>query len=227
MNIDKRKVCDWLAGTADPEAASAVEADVRDRDRSESLAWLARLADASRRLRRAVDSERLARWMDEDDDPIPDAGEVPGGAGLFRDEPAGMLAGARGASPWAVSGRSGRWPLSIPDDEAGRALARVIGERCYGSPDQAVTLTLHVTEDDDEGGRVQAELEVSPPPRREPLAVTVMFSTGDRRTFTVPVPASPRASTRSGPCESLPPEAARIGEGGWIDGGWPAVFKLT
>ena len=37
-----------------------------------------------------------------------------------------------------------------------------------------------------------AELEVSPPPGRAPLAITVEFSTGDRRTFTAAVPVSPR-----------------------------------
>ncbi len=227
MNIDKRKICDWLAGTAGSEAMRAVEADVRDRDRSETLAWLARLDDASQRLRQAVDSGGLARWLDEEDDPIPDAGEARGEEVVFRDEPAGMLVGTRGVSPWVVSGGSGRWPLSIPDDEVGRALARVIGERCYGSPDQAVALTLHVTEDDDEGGQVRAGLEVSPPPLREPLVITVEFGTGDRRTFTAAVPVSPRPSTRSAPCEPLPPGSARARSGVWIDGGWPPVFKLS
>lgn len=227
MNIDKRKVCDWLAGTADPEVASAVEADLRDRERSETLAWLAHLNDASQRLHQAVESGRLGRWLEEDDDPLPESGEDPEEGHAFRAEPMGMLAGTRGASPWAVSGGTGRWPLSIPDDEAGRALARVIGERCYGNSDQVVSLTLHVAEAEDGGGQVRAELEVSPPPLREPLVITVEFGAGNRRTFTAAVPVSPRPSTRSAPCDPLPPESTRVRGGVWIDGGWPAVFKLT
>ncbi len=227
MSIDKLKICDWLAGTADPEVAKAIEADLRDRDRSETLAWLARLNDGSRRLDQAIESGRLGRWLDEDEDPLPESGEAPEEGYAFRGEPMGMPAGTRGASPWAVSGGTGRWPLSIPDDAKGRALAHLIGERCYGNPEQAVTLTLHVTQAEDGGGRVLAELEVSPPPGREPLAITVEFSTGDRRTFTSAVPVSPRPSTRSDPCEPLPAEAARARGGVWIDGGWPAVFKLS
>ena len=138
-----------------------------------------------------------------------------------------MLAGTRGASPWAVTGGTARWPLSIPDDGTGRAFARAIGERCYGNPEQVVTLTLHVMQAEDGGGKVLAELEVSPPPSREPLVITVEFSTGDRRTFTAAVPVSPRPSTRSGPCEPLPAEAARARGGVWLDGGWPPVFKLS
>ncbi len=227
MNIDKMSISDWLAGTADPEVVRAIEADLRDRDRSEALDWLARLDDSARRLQQAVDSGRLDHWLEEDDDPLPEAGEAPDEGATFRDEPTGMLAGTRGASPWAVSGGTARWPLLIPDDAQGRALAHVIGERCYGNPDQAVTLTLHVTEADDGGGKVLAELEVSPPPGREPLVITVEFSTGDRRTFTAAVPVSPRPSTRSGPCEPLPAESARARGGVRIDGGWPAVFKLS
>lgn len=227
MSIDKLKICDWLAGTAAPEVVSAIEADLRDRERSVTLAWLARLNDASRRLDQAVESGRLERWLDEDDDPLPESGEAREEGNAFRDEPLGVLAGTRGASPWAVSGGTARWPLSIPDDATGRALARTIGERCYGNPEQVVTLTLHVTQAEDGGGKVRAEMEVSPPPSREPLVITVEFSTGDRRTFTAAVPVSPRPSTRSGPCEPLPAEAARAQGGMWIDGGWPAVFKLS
>lgn len=219
-------ICDWLAGKADPEVVSAIEADLRARDSSVTLAWLARLSDASRKFDEAVESGRLERWLDEDDDdPLPESGEAQEEGYAFRGEPMGMLAGTRGASPWAVSGGTGRWPLSIPDDA--KALSHLIGERCYGNPEQVVTLTLHVTQAEDAGGKLQAELEVSPPPVREPLAITVEFSTGDRRTFTAAVPVSPRPSTRSGPCEPLPPEAARARGGVWLDGGWPAVFKLS
>lgn len=228
MSIDKLKICDWLAGTAAPEVVSAIEADLRDRERSVTLAWLARLNDASRRLDQAVESGRLERWLDEDDDDLlPEAGEAPEGGRSIWGEPMGMLAGTRGASPWAVTGGTARWPLSFPDDGTGRALARVIGERYYGNPDQVVTITLHVTQAEDGGGKVLAELEVSPPPSREPLVITVEFSTGDRRTFTAAVPVSPRPSTRSGPCAPLPAEAAQARGGMWIDGGWPAVFKLS
>lgn len=227
MNIDKMSISDWLAGTADPEVVRAIEADLRDRERSEALDWLARLDDSARRLDQAVDSGRLARWLDEDDDPISDAAETPEEGSAFQDEPMGMLAGTRGAASWAVSGGTGRWPLSIPDDETGRTLASAIGERCYGNPDQVVSLTLHMAEAEDGGGKVLAELEVSPPPGREPLVITVEFSTGDRRTFTAAVPVSPRPSTRSGPCEPLPAESARARGGVWIDGSWPAVFKLS
>lgn len=227
MSIDKLKICDWLAGKAAPEVVSAIEADLRDRDRSVTLAWLARLNDASRRLDKAVESGRLERWLDADDDPIPEVGEAPEEGHAFRGEPMGMLAGTRGASPWAVSGGAAHWPLSILDDATGQALARAIGERCYGNPEQAVTLTLHVTQAEDAGGKVLAELEVAPPPVREPLAITVEFSSGDRRTFTAAVPVSPRPSTRSGPCEPLPAVAAQARGGVWLDGGWPAVFKLS
>lgn len=228
MSIDKLKICDWLAGKAAPEVVSAIEADLRDRDRSVTLAWLARLNDASRRLDQAVESGRLERWLDEDDDDLlPEAGEAPEAGHAIWGEPMAMLAGTRGASPWAVSGGAAHWPLSTADDEAGRSLARTLGERCYGNPEQAVTLKLHVTQAEDGGGKVLAELEVSPPPSREPLAITVEFCTGDRRTFTAAVPVSPRPSTRSGPCDPLPAEAARARGGVWIDGGWPAVFKLS
>lgn len=227
MNIDKMDICNWLAGKADPEVASAIEADLRDRNSSVTLAWLARLADASRKYDQAVESGRLERWLDEDDDPLPEVREDPEEGHAFRGEPMGMLAGKRGASPWAVTGGTARWPLSCPDDGAGRALARAIGERCYGNPEQAVTLTLHVTQAEDVGGKVLAELEVSPPPSREPLAVTVEFSTADRRTFTAAVPVSPRPSTRSGPCEPLPAGATRARGGVWLDGSWPPVFKLS
>ncbi len=227
MNIDKMDICDWLAGKADPEVVSAIEADLRDRDSSVTLAWLARLADASRKYDQAVESGRLERWLDEDDDPLPESGEAPEEGYVFRDEPLRVLTGTRGASPWAVTGGTARWPLSIPDDGTGRALARAIGERCYGNPDQVVTLTLHVTQAEDGGEKVLAELEASPPPSREPLLITVEFSTADRRTFTAAVPVSPRPSTRSGPCEPLPAEAARARGGVWIDGSWPPVFKLS
>lgn len=226
MNIDKMDICDWLAGKADPEVVSAIEADLRDRDSSVTLAWLARRAEASRKYDQAVESGRLERWLDEDD-PLPESGEAQEEGYAFRGEPMGMLAGTRGASPWAVTGGTACWPLSIPDDEAGRSLARTIGERCYGNPEQAVILKLHVTQAEDGGGKVLGELEVSPPPSREPLAITVEFNTGDRRTFTAAVPLSPRPSTRSGPCEPLPAEAARARGGVWIDGGWPPVFKLS
>ncbi len=228
MNIDKMDICDWLAGKAGPDVASAIEADLRDRDSSVTLAWLARRADASRKYDQAVESGRLERWLDEDDDdPLPESGEATEEGYAFRGEPMGMLAGTRGASPWAVSGGTARWPLFIPDDGTGRALARTIGERCYGNPDQVVTLTLHVAEAEDGGGKVLAEMEVSPPPVREPLAIAVEFSTGDRRTFTAAVPVSPRPGTRSGPCEPLPAEAARAQGGVWIGGCWPPVFKLS
>lgn len=228
MNIDKMDICDWLAGKADPEVVSAIEADLRDRDSSVTLAWLARLADASRKYDQAVESGRLERWLDEDDDDLlPEAGEAPEEGHAIWGEQMGMLAGTRGASPWAVTGGTAPWPLSFPDDGTGRSLARTIGERCYGNPEQGVTLTLHVTQAEDGGGKVLAELEASPPPSREPLLITVEFSTADRRTFTAAVPVSPRPSTRSGPCEPLPAGAARARGGVWLDGIWPPVFKLS
>lgn len=227
MNIDKRKICDWLAGTAGSEAMRAVEADVRDRDRSETLAWLARLDDASQRLRQAVDSGGWHVGWTRRTTPFPTP-ERPGerrscsgtsrrGCWSAREAcPRGSCRADQGAGP--CPSPTTKWVAPWPASSA---------SRCYGSPDQAVALTLHVTEDDDEGGQVRAGLEVSPPPLREPLVITVEFGTGDRRTFTAAVPVSPRPSTRSAPCEPLPPGSARARSGVWIDGGWPPVFKLS
>ena len=227
MNVDKSKICDLLAGTADPETVSAIKADLSERDRSKTVAWLTRLSDMAETLQRTAESGRLTRWLEEDDAIESDAGPDLEEGLAFRDEPLEMPVGTRGASPWTFSGGIGHWPITIPDDEMGRALARAIGERCYGNAEQVVSLTLHVIDMDDGSGRVLVELEASPPPLKEPLIIVVDFKTGDRRTFTVVVPVSPRASTRSSPCEPLPAEAARVDGGQWMNGGWPAVFKVS
>jgi hypothetical protein len=122
-------------------------------------------------------------------------------------EPArGLGAPAPGAEAIKVVGSpSGRgvWDLKSADGAPGVPLPREDSQRCYGAPDQRVTLRLRIAPASDEPEFVTVQLEVSPPPRGD-LAVPLLFPNGTLLTFLVPAASGGAAKGATQGGERLP-----------------------
>lgn len=105
------------------------------------------------------------------------------------------------------------WDLATADGSPLITLDTDVAERCYGRLEQAVRLTLHRVPVADAPNLFEPQLEVTPPPLQDVLAVRLTFADGVERELKVPRPRGQRESAWSRKSEPLP--ASAFGAESW------------
>jgi len=122
---------------------------------------------------------------------------------------AGRISGFRGAAPEpaAQGTEPGTWNLLLQDGSEEIPLPPEVAQQCYGAPVQTVTLRLHRSPDPARPNWFRPQLEMSPPPKKGGMVVTMVFAEGEERVFRLPRRRGVRMSSFSEPVASLPGEA--------------------
>jgi len=99
------------------------------------------------------------------------------------------------------------WELMTNEGDPNIPLPSEVAQRCYGTPEQTVTVCVQRVPVIGAPERFEPQLEVSPAPSHAALTFTLAFANGERRELTVPVPRRRRSSATSLQCEALPADA--------------------